>query len=233
MRKSENVITLRHYLVLCVTAFAAGIFIAVAMGQGTAIYLVIFLLALLLALTIIHVIVPLIRKQRIVLKKTVLLPYVLIAFTVYGIFHLFHTELTAFDTLRSYTGESLWLTGIVATTPTPSDNGYSYSFEFDIEQLEYKGTTIPASGSVLMFINSSKGRILECNQYIQCWTHIEKPSTARFEDEFDYSSYLRSKNIFLIGTTHNFNLMEKHNRIYSLRSGIKDTGIFINKKMVG
>ncbi len=231
MDKSEHIITLRHYLVLCVSAFTAGIYAAVAFGRGTSVTAAIFLCALIAVLAVRHIIIPLIKHKKVSLKKPVLLPAVLILFTLFGMFYVTYTELTAFRAIRQYSGKSVWLTGTVASVPQLSDSGYTYSFTLDVSQLEYQGETRSVNGSVFINIGEKRGERLSFGDHIQCWTALDSPSEPKFENEFDFSTYLRGKNTFLTGKTKSFNPISRKAAPHSAFSDIKLLGIFINRKI--
>lgn len=231
MQKSEHVITLKHYLVLCVSAFAVGIFLAVRLGKGTGVSFALFLCALFTAVLSLRILPPLVRRQKIVVTKSFLLPCTLIFLTLAGLSFVYFTEFTAYAPLREFSGQSVWLTGRVATVPQKSASFDSYSFVLDVCSVEAKDKTVRTGGSVKISMSGYSAEKLTFGESLECWTALSEPTAAEFADEFDYASYLRSKNIFLIGKTKTFNPVSNDVAPHSLISRIKGAGIFLNKKL--
>lgn len=232
MQSSEHIITSKHYLVLCVIAFAAGIFFFVNFGISISISVCILLFLVLVSFLILFVIVPLLREKNSKPKKYIILPSVLIIFFMLGIFRTISLENTSSIVLRDYSGKSVRLYGYVNSVPRLSSNGFSYSFDLDVSYIEEKGKIIPANGTVLMYINNDSVKNLEFSEHISCWASLEDAQSTALPDNYDYINFLKSKNVFTIGKSKGYVacppiIVEKP----SIVDYVKQAGIFIHEKI--
>jgi len=225
MYKSQHKITLRHYLVLSVTAFAAGIYSAAVLPSKVLCPLLVLLGVVFIMLGIVLLTFLILnRKIRI---KPILLPLWLILCIFLGTARLTLAELSHSQTLSDYSGKSIWLSGVVATAPSTTSSGISYVFEFDVYRIGDKNI---APKTIVLYIPARQGEALQKGSKICCWTTLNTPSRKDQFDNYDYYTHLRGKNIFLVGNTQNINFADFETD-KSLVSFIKRSGNFVKDKI--
>lgn len=232
MKRSEHIITSKHYLVLCVIAFAAGIFFFINFNISFCIFVGILLLLALVSFSVLFVVLPLIRQKPIRPRKHILLPSALIIFFILGMLRAFAYDNTSSKTLRNYANESVRLYGYVNSVPRLSGNGYSYSFDLDVSCIESDGKTTPASGTVLMYISNKSVANLKFSDHISCWAELKDTESTAFPDNHDYNNYLKSKNVFMTGNAKGYIITPPITaRKVSFIDFVKKAGIYIHEKI--
>ena len=214
--KSEHVITLKHYLVLCVSAFTAGIFFSVFFNMviALAFFVVFFFL-----LSLVSVLLLLVKAQHnpgIKVKKYILLPVILSIFFLLGIARIYYAEQSSAQSLGKYAGDSVWLYGTVSSTPKPTSSGYSYSFEMQLRGVSKNNVSTPMNDKIVIFISKTRAEKLNMFDKINCWTEISYPDSDPYDDIFNYHTHLKGKNIYVIGRTGNTNPCDNLDDIFPL-----------------
>lgn len=212
--RSEHVITLKHYLVLCAIAFVAGIFYAVQYSIKHALFLSV---ALFLIMDIISIIAYVLKSRKTAIlkvKKYIILPLLIFAFFLAGVGRIYLAEHVSEKSLRNYVNDSVWLYGTVSTVPEPTSTGYSYSFEMNVRGISKNDVLYPIKDRIIVYISNYVGKQLSLSDDISCWTSISYPKTDESEDIFDYHTYLKGKNIFVIGNTKNANIINNLDDIF-------------------
>ncbi len=228
MYKSQHIITLKHYLILFVIAFAGGIYIAASLN-------LMFLLALLIVLWIIFcvLLILIIVKRNVV--KAFLLPIIIILCFALGIVRFFVSKAVFDEKLVSFKDKSIWVSGIVSSVPTEISNSDSYSMEFLVCRADDKPID---PETIILYIPKSRGEHLREGDKICCWTTLKEPMRETNFDNYDYFSHLRGKNISFIGTTQNANpdnFESPDDLIYSIKtlgSSIKNKVVFATDKLL-
>ena len=230
MNTSENIITLRHYLVLFVISFSFGILTANFAGSFAVFAVVFFVILLIAAATAIFVIIPIFKHKFCGIRKSFLLPIVLAAAFLAGIFRMFCVQTLPYAGFENFENKSGWVTGTVSTVPTLTSSGFYYYFELDAEEITVNSVTTPINGKIMMYITPYKGKYIEFGTQINCWTDLETYSDADIAANYNYYANLRGKNIFVIGKTSNFHLLSR--RLPLTPSYIiKKFGIYVHNKI--
>lgn len=220
MRKSEHIITFRHYIVLTVIAFAAGIICATAYKQE---YIVKLMKLSLIFLFVLGVIVLILKisslKQRVPIKPFILASFLTVCMLA-GIFRIIGEQHYFPNALHSYAGKGAWLTGTVETTPRSTQKGYSYFFQMEVKKIN--DTNID-SENIIIFAPQKQAQKISEGSSICCWTKINSPSAKDQNWPYDYETHLQGKDIFFSGSTKNLNFVTPDNS-KSLVSAVSDLG---------
>ncbi len=224
MYESEHPITSRHYLILTVIAFAAGIFVSSTFSANILFATVILMAAVFVVLST-ALIIRLIRKVRPI--KKFLLPLFLIFCMLAGIFRVASFEMLFPGALKEHTNNQVWLTGTVVSHPTVTSKGRSAYFEFEVIKIDDKYIT---PETMIIYTSTSQGNLLSRGDKINCWTSINEPGRSSEPDNYDYHPHLRGKDIFYIGNINNANRVN-FQKPFHLISSIKDLGRFANTKI--
>lgn len=203
--KSEHIITTKHYLILCVSAFTFGICSAVMYGKSIALIISFVLFLLLSALSVTIYFFKNRREGRLKIKKFILLPLFLAVFFTAGILRISYAEHSSSQKLRKYTDDSIWLYGTVSTAPNLTESGYYYSFEMQVRGISKHNESQTLKDKIIIFTPKHRGENLNISDKISCWTDISLPQPETETGLFDYPTYLKGKNIFLVGNTGNVN----------------------------
>lgn len=219
---SNHVITSKHYLVLFVSAFAIGIYLATMLG-------IIFSLSLLaLAAVIIGLVYTFLKIKGISKSKYIILSSALIIASFLGIFRIYTAEYLYKNSIREYEGKEAWVCGTITSNPQLSSNSYYYTFELDAFGINNKTDYF---GTIMMYVPQNSGFNFETGDNVYAWTKIESPKDAEGTSAFDYYTHLRGKNIFLIGTSENINPLSTFPTTHPLIT-LKEAGGFIRSKIV-
>ncbi len=221
---SEHPITSRHYLILAVMAFAAGIFFSLTFSANILFATVVLMVAVFVVLAI-TLVIRLIKKSEPI--KKFLLPLFLIFCVLAGIFRVISSEMLFPNKLKHHINSQVWLTGTVASHPTITSNDRSAYFEFEVIKINNKYIT---PETMLLYISISQSELLSRGDKINCWTSINEPGRSSEPDNYDYHTYLRGKDIFYIGNINNANRTD-FQKPFNLISSIKELGRFANTEI--
>lgn len=221
MYKSEHLITAKHYLVFCTIVFSAGIFLFVRLNSYMTRVCILGLSAI-SAMFFILLILKLFKLINIRLKF-ILLPIFLSLFTILGILRVSIIENPSYNTLLSYANKEVWLYGQITSVPHLTTQGYSRTFEFKVEQVNQDPS---AKGGVVMYIPHDRCTTIAQGDKLCCWTKLSVPTREDAENNFDYYTRLRGRNVFLIGNTRNANLIE-YKTPFSILSSFREFGLKI------
>lgn len=202
MYNSQHIITARHYLALCIIAFASGIYLAAQLGFLKALICVFFITLAGLAVFIIYSIL----KNLLFSPKIVILPLLLVAFLCFGILRLFLAESPAFNTLTSYKNTEAWVFGTVSSQPRYIESSHSCSFELDVFRINDDAS---AKGTIVMYIPQSQSPKVRFGDSLRCWTKLSGSTSHPDSLSEDYYTRLKGRNIFLSGNTKNVNILGK------------------------
>lgn len=228
MEESEHIITLKHYLVLCVTVFACGIFYAVKMNGTAMAGFAVFLGVLLVTALTVFAVIPFVMRRGVRPKKYLILPTVLIAAFLGGMLRVYCCEMFSDLKLRRLAGDSARITGTVVTVPQLTSNGYSYSFELDVCEVSDGKTASPASGKIMMYVSLPKGKDVKYNTKIQSWVDLEAVRGSGSAGAENYCLWLRGKSIFLTGKTKYFSECSNKTVPHSAVGVIKEAGVSVH-----
>ncbi len=225
MHNSAHIISSKHYLVLCSIAFTLGIFLFVYLDNIVLTATVIFLAVALFSLSVIL----LLRTFKLINTrlKPILLPFFSILFVLLGIFRIYCFENSSSAALRRYESNDVWLYGCVTSAPELTSSGFYRSFELEVVQVN---SDPKAKGTVLMYLPTGRCENLEMGDQICCWTKLSIPDRTEANDNFDYYTHLRGKNIFVIGNTQNVNKVYFDKSI-TFTSYIRNIGISVRSKI--
>ena len=226
MYKSDYIITSKHYLIMSVLSFAAGIYVAACLNAGVLFAATIFMAVLFVTLATL-LLVKSFKKQKTKRIKHLLLPLVLVFFFLMGIFRIFAVEYIFPSALRNYTEKEVWLWGTVASPVTESKSGYSSYFDFEVVKVDSENIK---PETVIIYIPKNRGSLLCEGDKICCWTSLSSPDREDLTDSFDYYTHLRGRNVFLIGEVQNTH-PANFKKPVSLVSLIQDFGLFIKNKI--
>ncbi len=202
---SEHVITTKHYLVLCTAFYVSGIFCAAQYDIHRSLLISVWLFVFLSLLSVCICILKNYKSPVLKVNKYIIMPLLLTVFFLTGVGRIYLSQQASEKSLRGYINESVWLYGTVNTSPKLTSTGYSYSFEMSVRGISKNNILYPAKEKIIIYISSSKYKGLKISDSINCWTSISYPDTKKPEDIFDYHTYLKGKNIFVIGNTQNIN----------------------------
>ena len=204
MYKSEHIITLRHYLVLSVTAFTFGIIYATtASAKSLSFFVQLLILTAALSSVFLFLRKVLIQKYG-VPKKPFVLPLFLCICVLLGIFRITAENILFPSRLDSCEKGAAWLTGTVKTNPKATKDGFSCYFQMEVFQINDED--IP-SESIMIFMPKARGMKLSKNQDICCWARIEKHSPIDKSNIYNYETTLKGNGIFHTGSVKNANLV--------------------------
>lgn len=223
MYKSQHIITLRHYLILFVIAFAGGIYTAASLDL---LFLLPLLIVLWVSFCVLLTLLLVNRKRKLI--KGFLLPIMIIFCFVVGITRFYVSKATFDYKLVTFKDKSIWTSGIVSSVPTETSTSSSYSMEFLVCRADSKPID---PETIILYIPKSRGEHLKEGDKICCWTTLKEPNHETNFDNYDYFSHLRGKNISLIGTTQNTNpdnFESPKGPLYS----IKTLGTLVKNKVV-
>ncbi len=226
MHKSPLPITSRHYLVLSVIAFSAGIFCTASVSSTLTFYLFLFA-SVLFCISGVFFAFRFFRTKTISHNKYLLLPCILLLFFVLGILRIVIAENSSFDRLREYNGKSVWLSGTVTSPCTETSTGYSYRFNFEVSKIKEEYIS---PQTVVMYIPEYCGKNLKEGDLIRCWTTLNTPTREDYFDTTDYYTQLRGKNIFYIGSTKSASYTQL-DKPFHIVTATKDIGRFIKNKI--
>lgn len=202
MYNSQHIITSRHYLALCIIAFASGIYLAAQLGFLKA-FACVFSIAV-IGLTIF--IVYAIFKSLSFSPKFIALPLLLIAFSCFGILRLFLAESPSFNSLTSYKNTEAWVFGTVSSQPRYIKDTHSYSFELDVFCIN---DDTSAKGTIIMYIPESRDLKASFGDRLRCWAKLSGSTAHPDSLSEDYYTRLKGRNIFLSANTKNVNILDK------------------------
>lgn len=225
MYKSNYIITSRHYLILSVIAFAAGIFVIVNIRSDVVLLFDMFLVALLFANIVLLSINIRTHHSRL---KHLLLPCFLILFMLLGMFRVIAAEVISPSVLRNYENKSVWLSGTVASTATSTANGHSDYFKLEVQQVNFENIN---SENIILYVPQNRSSCAVEGKQIYCWATITTPYRRDLDDNYDYYTHLRGKNIFFVGKTQNIT-PTSFDVPFSITSAIKKGGVFLRQKIV-
>lgn len=222
MYKSEHIITLRHYLVLSVTAFAVGIVYATTASAKSLSFFMQFLILIIIFSAITLVFRKTLLQKYGTPKKPLLFPMFLCICVLLGVFRITIENSLFPSRLDSCEHNSAWLTGTVTTKPQATKEGFSCYFQMKVFQINDENI-VPES--IMIFMPKSRGMKLTQNQDICCWTQIEKHSPIDKSDIYNYETTLKGKGIFHTGSVKNANLVTfaKNTSAVSRLQSIGDT----------
>ncbi len=200
MYKSEHIITSKHYLILSICAFALGIYFTVSLSASSVFNLAIFLAALLVVLAILLLCSLRLRFSKNKRIKHILLPLILVLFTLLGMLRILTVEALFPAPLKAFVDDEAWFSGTVTTPVSKTSNGFSCYFEFRITDIN--GEKIKPE-TIVMYIPESRIQSISEGDTVRCWTKLSIPSRKNEMDNLDYYTHLRGKNIFYIGETNN------------------------------
>lgn len=203
MYKSQHAITLKHYLVLCVAAFAAGMYIYAQFPVVPAL-IVVFLSGLSFVGLLVTKLVMYFTKHRsgrFYSKLTLII--VLIAFLLLGMFRIFTAESPTYNALKKHAGTENWIYGRIVSEPTLTSKGYSCTFQLDSVQI---GKDTSARGTLIVYGPESQLNKINLGDNIYFWASIDVPELLETDPLFDYYMSLRGKNIFVTANTKNINI---------------------------
>ena len=227
MYKSQHIITLRHYLILFVIAFAAGIYAAVVLSTSLLFPLLLILGALFTVLSVLLCVLLLINRKGKPIKP-ILLPILIIFCFFLGTVRLAISEVIFDDELSTYKDKSVWVSGIVSSAPTETSNSFSYSMELLVCKVNDEPTR---PETIILYVPKSRGEHLREGDKICCWTTLSTPDRNDDFSNYDYFSHLRGKNIFLVGTTQNIN-PDSFEPVKNFEYYIKSLGRFVKDKVI-
>ncbi len=218
---SDNTITSKHYLALFVCTFAAGILFATSFG-------IVFSLAFSLLAAVLCSIVFIILKFTGVFKtKYFILSVLLIISAILGILRIYVSEHTQYSFLRKYSGQEVWICGIISSSPHLTSTGHYYSFELDTTGIaDHTGSF----GTIMMYIPKTFGCDFNSGDSIYAWTSLNVPESSGNSPHFDYCTQLRGRNIFVTGTAKNINLLTNNN-VYTPLTVYKSIGVWMKNKV--
>lgn len=139
-KKSEHVITGKHYLVFCVTAFVSGIFFKYSYTDKFHAAAKV-LAALFICISVFFAAYAAYRRRP-YLKKAIILPIVLTLFFILGVIRLDTYEKFYQNKFVPYNDEYATIQGVITSNPTLTESGYYYGFDFNMEQLISKKNPI-------------------------------------------------------------------------------------------
>ncbi len=227
MHKSQHIITSKNYLIMAVIAFALGILWGTQPLNGPAFSVMIFVTVLFCVLTVILISKAFIKRTSSLHIKHFLLPWVLILFFLLGFLRIYAFEAVKPDSLRSRIGDELWLSGTITSPVEGTQSGFSHSFEFEVTQADSQAIS---PQTIIMYIPNARGKLLSEGDTICCWTKLRSPKREPSATVFDYYTYLRGRNIFLMGETQNANKITLKNSP-TILSVIKEAGRFSKEKV--
>ena len=155
MYSSEHIITSKHYLILCVCAFCAGILFSVRYpAYCQTVKYAAYIICAVLAATVFLVLIFKKRSRRI---KPFLLPLLLTAFVLLGILRCesFDNRRTVLDNCA---GKLTWFYGRVVSPPSLSSNGQYCRFELNVRAVELSGFTAKTDEDIVLTAPPSLGR---------------------------------------------------------------------------
>lgn len=228
MHKSEHLITARHYLVLAVTAFAAGIFVFVSFSADIFFSVVLLVAAVFVALGVLLLSRCFSKSSKIRRKKHILLPFFLLLCFFLGIFRVICAEYLTPSHLRQYANKGVWISGTIRSEPIFSTKSFLYRFEFDAVQI---GDDYIYPERMILNIPQSRGEGLRRGDEIRCWVKVSEPFRDNDTDFLDYYTHLRGKSIYTIGFTQNANHIALQKPFHPITS-IKDFGSFLRNKTI-
>ncbi len=225
MYKSNHIITFRHYLILSIIAFATGIFVIVSLRSDFVLLFSLFLAILLSAIILLLLINRITRRPRL---KHILLPGFLIVFIFLGMFRIITAEVISPGVLKNYEDKSAWLSGTVLKTATPTSKGYSDYFELEVQQINFENIS---PERILIYVPQSRSSCAVEGKQVYCWTDISTPHRYEPDDNYDYYTHLRGKNIFFVGETKNIT-PTSFDTPFSIVASTRKIGIYLRQKIV-
>ncbi len=225
MYKSNHIITFRHYLILSIIAFATGIFVIVSLRSDFVLLFSLFLAILLSAIIILLLINRITRRPRF---KHFLFPCFLILFIFLGMFRIITAEFVSPGVLKNYENKSAWLSGTVLKTATPTSKGYSDYFELEVQQINFENIS---PERILIYVPQSRSSRAVEGKQVYCWADISIPYRYEPNDNYDYYTHLRGKNIFFVGETQNIT-PTSFDTPFSIVSSIRKVGLDLRQKIV-
>jgi len=228
MHKSELLITPRHYLILAVIAFAAGIFSFITFRADIFFSVALFSATVFVILGILLLLSCITKSAKVRRKKHLLLPFFLLLCFFLGVFRVMCTEYLFPARLREYTGKSLWISGTIASAPVYNTKSFSYKFEFDAAKL---GNEYIYPERMILYVPKIRGKDLREGDEIQCWIEVSEPYREKDSDFLDYYTHLRGQNIYIVGYTQNTNPVTLEKPFHPI-TAIQDFGIFVKRKTV-
>lgn len=224
MYKSNHIITLKHYLILSIIAFATGIFVIVSFRSDFVLLLSLFLAIILFAVIILLLINLIIRRFRL---KYLLLPGFLIICFFLGMFRIITAEFISPGVLRFFEDKSAWLSGTVLTTATTS-RGYSDYFELEVQQINFENIS---PERILIYVPHGRSSCAVEGRQIYCWTDISTPHRREQNNNYDYYTHLRGNNVFFVGETQNIT-PTSFDTPFSIASSIRKIGVSLREKII-
>lgn len=223
MYKSEHIITSRHYLIIMVAAFVAGIFVSLSSGISFA---MLFASTCFLVAAFIVIFLRIFKKS-IFKTKYILLPLTVLIFFMLGITRVFFIDFFSNNSLRKYANQELWLYGTVSSEPQLTSSKYYHTFELDVFRA---GDNVSVSETIIVYLPQDRNCDFHTGDNIFFWAHLEEPDAAENASGYDYFTALRGKNIFLTANAKNLNrLTDCHH--FSLITSLKHAGSFVRAKI--
>ncbi len=203
MYKSQHVITLKHYLVLCIISFALGMYIYAQLPVLPALIIILLSTIAFASLLTVKMVMYFTKHRSGNFYSKLTLILVLISFLMLGIFRIYTSESAVYNSINKHSGTENWVYGRVVSDPTLTSKGYSCTFQLDTVQI---GKDSSARGTIIVYGPAGQVEKIQLGDNIYFWATIERPELLETDPLFDYYMSLSSKNIFVTADTNNINL---------------------------
>ncbi|MBQ2932416.1 MAG: ComEC/Rec2 family competence protein [Clostridia bacterium] len=223
MYKSQHIITSKHYLVLLVASFAAGIFISLLLDTVFAFYTTIILFSIF----IIAILFSVFFKKIFFKTKHYILPLFMLLSFLAGIFRVEFNAVANEKSVTQFSGQEAWIYGTLSSEPGLTSNKFYYSFELDV----FKVNEEPSNGTIIVYIPKANGCDFNIGDSIFFWGDLKKIPIPENISNYDYFINLSRKNIFLTANAKNINPYETDGQFSLIRS-IKNAGFSVRNKIL-
>lgn len=228
MYSSEHIITSKHYLILCVCAFCAGILFSVRYpAYCQTVKYAAYIICAVLAATVFLVLIFKKRSRRI---KPFLLPLLLTAFVLLGILRCesFDNRRTVLDNCA---GKLTWFYGRVVSPPSLSSNGQYCRFELNVRAVELSGFTAKTNEDIMLTAPPSFADTLTLNDTVIFWGEPTSINSKDSSVSESYAKYLKSKNIFFTAKAQTLRESALPPGRFSVSDSLRRLGIILHTKI--
>lgn len=226
---SEHAVTSKHYLILCVCSFTAGILVYVKCPE--CFRAVKYASAVLFASLIIAAFVCMSLKKRSVRLKPFLLPAFLMLFLFLGIFRC-----ESFDNARSSLGKvdgsSAWLSGRVVSSPAVSSSGMFSRFIVNVRTVETDNSVVKANDDIMLFVPAYAADSISLNDTVTFWGSVTSVNSAASEISPEYARFLKGKNVMFTAKTNHLSPYASPSYSSGIHDAVRRIGIAVHLKVL-
>ncbi len=223
MYKSQHIITSKHYLVLLITSFAAGILVSFSLGAlwGLCITIILF------SIFIIAALFSLVTRKFFSRRKHYILPLFMLLSFLTGILRVEFNQVSDEKSIDQFSGQEAWVYGTLSCEPGLTASKFYYSFELDV----FKVNEESANGTIIVYVPKAIGCDFNIGDSVFFWGELRKVPIPESIYEYDYFVNLSRKNIFLTANAKNINPYKSIGQ-FSLSRSIKSVGSLVRNKIL-